>query len=274
VEILIDGASVGRTEKLNLVSGFGVRMTGRLDSYSGEVEVRVEAQTTCLDEAEIWLDARNVRDYEPGTPWRNQGTAGSAYDAAVSDDVTPEFVNDWESNGPAFHIPSTEADKFGVGFVIPDGLVTQVPAGGSRTIVVDTTPQGDVTGQRFAWRYEESSLPVSVNGWVMENADVSPGVPKLIVSGFDGVDWTGGRATQDLTNRQIVVLMFDGTDVSGFTNGNTAFDDVASTAQADLGAIDEPGDVYIGSGQYIHSFVVWDRALSDAELASLPYVLR
>lgn len=234
-----------------------------------------------LAEAELLYRATSVRHgYVEGDPWPNEGTLGDDYDAIVGDGV-PEL--DIGGGNPVtdlagFHIPSIADAELGVplehGFEIPGAAVLRIPVGASRTFMLATTPE-DRADVRFMWRYDNSSLPISPDGWVLENViDDGTGNPRLIAAAYDGSMFIGTKGTRDRTSRQIITFVVDddaGT-ATAWRNG-VPFDVLPSTSLDSWDGAEDTGVTVIGGGQTIHAFAAWPRALTPDEILKTAYSL-
>lgn len=232
--------------------GGGTSHDGRTFSPLADAVVLLRAATAAVD------------GWESPDVWRNEGTGGTAFDAAVGD-LTPvlsagKFTVDDEGVG----------DVTLSGFDITDNAMWNPTIGtDDLTIAHDWTPLS-ATDSKAYWHYTGVDLATSGYGFVSEELDF--GEPYQFYTWAANDAGTGNPATAGATItppapdvRRIDVARIQGNTLTLFRDGvaSATFDftgrgPIAVEAMFKLG---QPCDHY--------AFAAWDRALSDQDVAML-----
>lgn len=217
----------------------------------GDPVVLLRASTA---EADEWTAADD---------WRNEGTGETAYDAAVGD-ITPVLA------GGKFTVDDDSADLVRYGFEIADDDLWSPTIGtDGLTIAHDWTPLETPSSKAY-WHYDGSDLQTAGAGFVSEELDYGDPYQFYVWSAND--QGPGNPATigvpvspMAFTTRRLDVARIAGNTLTLFRNGVPAgtFDLTGRgpIAEAALLKLGQPCDHY--------GFAAWDRALTDAEVASL-----
>ena len=243
----------------------------RLGYAEGHVAAHLaEARARILFTMSVLLRATTAEeeDWTASDPWRNEGSAGSALDAAVGD-ITPilsdgKFTADDGTGEPGWWLHS--------GFEIPNNDLWNPTIGADAlTIVHDWTPL-DAPNAKGYWHYDGVDLTTAGSGFVSEELDYGPPYQFYVWSANDlgpenpatiGVPVSPAA----FGTRRVDVARISGDTLSLFRDGApvgtfdmTGRGPIASTALLKLG---QPSDHY--------SFAAVDRALTDAEIAALDF---
>ncbi len=254
------------------------------DSDSDDVD---DPDISPLDDAVLLLRASNAPlDWTASDPWKNEGTLGSAADAEVRDSnsvpyshvVTPEYLPLF-ANGPGFKVEKPEYAPSYHGFVIPDDDALDIPNTGALTIIFDVSLiDPDDPTNKLAQKYPNVDLGSSEEGWILENINLGEyeGSISLVnatkdENGFVGI-FTDRRTTTDRftvairwdRDADMLRMFIDG--VEDYVQGNSSL--------ATLGDVNTVADLVLCGGNIFHNVAIFDRAVSDSDIAKIDQIFR
>lgn len=240
-----------------------------------------------LSDAVLLLRASHVSpDWLPSDVWENEGTLGSVADAEVRDSVNvpfshvviPEYLPSF-ANGPGFKIEKPEYAPQYHGFVIPDNDALDIPNTGALTLIFDVSLiDPDDPTNKLAQKYPNVDLGSSEEGWILENINLGEyeGSISLVNASNDGSGFAGIFAERrTTTDRFTVAIRWDRdadtlrmfiNGVEDYVQGNptlTTLDDVNTAA-----------DLVLCGGNVFHNVAIFDRAVSDSDIAKIDQIFR
>ncbi len=252
------------------------------DSDDGETE-----EISPLADAALLLRASNVPlDWTASDVWENEGTLGAVANAEVRDSinvpnshvVTPEYLPLF-ANGPGFKVDKPDYSPQYHGFEIPDNDALDIPNAGALTLIFDVSLiDPDDPTNKLAQKYPNIDLGSSEEGWILENINLGEyeGSISLVnatkdENGFVGI-FTERRTT---TDRFTVAIRWDrDTDtLRMFINGVEDYVQANPTLTT-LGDINTEADLVLCGGNVFHNVAIFDRALSDSEIADIDQIFR
>lgn len=235
---------------------------------AGHLEVHTaEAQARTLFTMTVLLRAATAaaEGWTSSDPWRDEGSAGASLNAAVGN-ITPVL------SGGKFTVDDETGQLVRYGFQIPNNDLWNPTIGTeSLTIIHDWTPRTAPSAKGY-WHYTGNDLQTGGYGFVSEELDY--GAPyQFYVSSFNdngpGTPSDAGVpvAPAAFGTRRVDVARFSEDTLSVFRNGAL----VGSFDLAGRGPITSTAAVKLGQPSDHYNFAAVDRALTDAEIATLDF---
>ena len=218
----------------------------------------------------VWLRAPAAAGWADPDPWVNEGTGGSTFDAQVGD-ITPVL------SGGKFRLWDETTDVTISGFELADDdLWNPTLNVDALTIAIDWQPLVDEDSKAFD-HYDGDAIFESTGGYVLESLDF--GAEILVATVFTakadiGVGSFGNlnQVVDYSTARRLDVVRFDPSAglLTFWRNGAK----LVSSQPGDMSGLSSvapaPGTpLRLTNTCDVWSFAAWDRALSDAEIATL-----
>lgn len=270
-----------------------VMVTGLIVAIASTVSYRAlaSAPSSLLSDAVLLLRANSLAsDWTAADGWENEGTEGSALDANFVDDATNAFptkitathVNPTGNNPGGirnpFEVEDSDDYENAYGFFVPNSSKFNIPTdGGGFTAVFDITADNISRASKIAWFYEQVDLPSSPSGWVIEHLPTPPDYEgealenNMITASFDGTNWWASLYKSIIPGRHRIAFRADSSKTGNeswtmFRNGlPIAYGGATGTPDG----IESMSELLFGPGYTFHNVAMYDRALSDREMAEL-----